>query len=507
MVPDSKPPPTTTSQSTEEPLRENALVQQGVITDEEYASAVRRSEQSGYSVWRALRDIQFFFAGRSGRREAPTTEGNPVETRPPSENSEESRTAQRAFAALDHSVPIPALVSSLFEDTTRWGATDIHFDPIAGGVKVRARIDGLLRDVGSLPDEVARHVRSRIKVLAGMDLIEKREPQDGHIYLQTEHGHRVFRIATILTGLGERMVVRVHQAVDQGQSLDALGLEDDQAATVRRLLARPQGLILVGGPVGSGKTTTLYACLRDMSLPERCLITIEDPIEYHLDGVTQVEVRPNLGLSFARGLRAVLRQDPNVIMVGEIRDRDTARTASRAAATGALVLSSIHAADGYGVLRSLTNYHVPPHRIGESVAGIIVQRLLRTLCVSCKRPVSVDSKTTGVLTDKSLVGSETERVTLFEPTGCSHCFGTGFRGRTGIFEVIEFGEPGWDRSGRGRDESRSSHALLAGRSCDLLRAAARKVVQGVTTIDEVRRVITTRHDVGAAVAGPGTMIS
>lgn len=506
MVPDSKPTPTTTSQGTEEPLRANALVQQGVITDEEYASAVRRSEQSGYSVWRALRDIQFFFAGRSGWREAATT-GNPVGARPTSEKSEQSGTAQRTFAALDHSAPIPALVSNLFEDTTRWGATDIHFDPIAGGVKVRARIDGLLRDVGSLPDDVARHVRTRIKVLAGMDLVEKREPQDGHIYLQTEHGHRDFRIATILTGLGERMVVRVHQAVDKGQSLDALGLEDDQAATVRRLLARPQGLILVGGPVGSGKTTTLYACLRDMSLPERCLITIEDPIEYHLDGVTQVEVRPNLGLSFARGLRAVLRQDPNVIMVGEIRDRDTARTASRAAATGALVLSSIHAADGYGVLRSLTNYHVPPHRIGESVAGIIVQRLLRTLCVSCKRPVSVDSNTTRGLTD-SLVGAETERVTLFEPAGCSHCFGTGFRGRTGIFEVIEFGEPGWDRSGRGRDESRWSHALLAGRSCDLLRAATRKVVQGVTTIDEVRRVITTRHDVlGAPVTGSGTMIS
>jgi type II secretory ATPase GspE/PulE/Tfp pilus assembly ATPase PilB-like protein len=401
----------------------------------------------------------------------------------------------RTFAALDHSASIPEIVSTLFEDTTRCGATDIHFDPITGGIKVRARIDGVLHEIGTLPDDVARHVRSRIKVLAGMDLVEKREPQDGHIYLQTEHGHRDFRVATILTGLGERMVVRVHQAVEQGQSLDALGLEDDQAATVRRLLARPQGLILVAGPIGSGKTTTLYACLRATTVPERCLITIEDPIEYHLDGVTQVEVRPNLGLSFARGLRAVLRQDPNVIMVGEIRDRDTARTASRAAAAGALVLSSIHAADGYGVLRSLTNYHVPPHRIGESVAGIIVQRLVRTLCMSCKRPVSADSTPAGVLADKGLVGGGANRLTLFDATGCSHCFGTGFRGRTGVFEVIEFGEPGWDRSGTGRSKSRWSHALLAGRTCDLLGAAARKVVRGITTIDEVRRVFPSRHDV------------
>jgi type II secretory ATPase GspE/PulE/Tfp pilus assembly ATPase PilB-like protein len=218
-----------------------------------------------------------------------------------------------------------------------------------------------------------------------MDPIEKRDPQDGHVSLQAEGGHRDFRVATLLTGLGERLVVRSHQVADRGHALDALGLEDDQVAAVRRLLARPYGLVLVAGPTGSGKTTTLYACLRALAAPTRSLITIEDPIEYRLDGVTQVEVHPSRGLSFARGLRAILRQDPDVIMVGEIRDRDTARVAGRAAAAGAFVLSTVHAAGGLGVLRTLAHYRVPPHRIGESLGGVVVQRLVRTLC-DCKRP-------------------------------------------------------------------------------------------------------------------------
>lgn len=485
---------TATAQSSEETLRTAALVQRGVITDEEYASAVKRSEQSGYSVWKALRDINLFFVGRTGQHDHSTSQNDSAPALSPGPHGEQSGTAARMFAVLDHSDSIPTLVSNLFEDATRRGATDVHLDPTTEGVKIRARIDGLLHEVGSLPDEVALHVRSRIKVLAGMDLVEKRAPQDGHIHLQTEQGHRDFRVATILTGLGERMVMRLHQVADQGQLLDTLGLEDDQVATVRRFLARPQGLILIAGPIGSGKSTTLYACLRAMNVPERSLITIEDPIEYYLDGVTQVEVRPSLGLNFARGLRAILRQDPNVIMVGEIRDRDTARTASRAAATGALVFSSVHAADGYGVLRSLTNFRVPPHRIGESLAGIIVQRLVRTLCVSCKRPIEPDSALTSVLVDMGLTGAEADRVTLFEPTGCPHCCGTGFRGRTGIFEVIDFGEPGWDHRADGRGETRWSDALLAGRSCDILRAAGRKVAEGVTTLDEVRRVIPANHD-------------
>lgn len=492
---DSRPTPATISQGSEDPLRASALVRDGVITNEEYTSALNRSEQSGYSIWRALRDINFIFLGRTGRRERSTTEDDSAAGESSVPSSDQSGMAIGTFADLSDSDSIPTLVSNLFEDATRWRATDIHLDPTTEGVKIRARIDGLLHEVGSLPDELALHVRSRIKVLAGMDLVEKRAPQDGHIHLQTEQGHRDFRVATILTRLGERMVMRLHQVADQGQSLDALGLEDDQVATVRRFLARPQGLILIAGPIGSGKTTTLYACLRAMNIPERSLITIEDPIEYDLDGVTQVEVRPSLGLNFARGLRAILRQDPNVIMVGEIRDGDTARTASRAAATGALVFSSVHAADGYGVLRSLTNFRVPPHRIGESLAGIIVQRLVRTLCVSCKRPIPPDSTSTSVLADIGLTAAEADRVTLFEPTGCSHCCGTGFRGRTGVFEVIDLGKPGWDHSAHGRGETRWSHALFAGRSCDILRAAGRKVAEGVTTIDEVRRVIPAKHDV------------
>jgi type II secretory ATPase GspE/PulE/Tfp pilus assembly ATPase PilB-like protein len=288
------------------------------------------------------------------------------------------------------------------------------------------------------------------------------------------------------------MVIRFHQAADRGLSLDALGLDADQAATVGQFLARPSGLVLVAGPVGSGKTTTLYACLRALAHPTRSLITIEDPIEYQLDGATQVEVRPHLGLTFARGLRAILRQDPDIIMVGEIRDPDTARVASRAAAAGAAVLSSLHAADGPGVLRSLANYRVSPARIGESLAGIVVQRLVRTLCAACKRPAGPDSDRgrLSLLAAWGLGAEEVERATLFEPTGCPACHGTGYHGRTGVFEVIEIGPAG--RAQGSGSQPLDLKKLVAGRSCDLATAVARKVARGLTTIDEVQRVLTIR---------------
>jgi len=478
-------PPAKSGPGEEILLQESVLVQQGIITDEEYAAAVSRSEQSGHSILTALRGTSPVLPHRSPSGGWPDM-GQPA---PPGGLPAASRLR---FAALEGSATVPALVSGLFEDVSRWGATDVHLDPTPTGVQVRVRIDGLLHDVGSLPEAVARHVRSRIKVLAGMDLVEKRAPQDGHISLQDEGGHRDFRVATLLTGLGERMVIRSHQVADRGLSLDALGLEDDQAAAVRRLLARPQGLVLVAGPTGSGKTTTLYACLRALASPTRNLITIEDPIEYRLDGVTQVEVHPNLGLTFARGLRAILRQDPDVIMVGEIRDRDTARIASRAAAAGSFVLSTVHAADGPGVLRALANYGVPPHRIGEGLCGIVVQRLIRTLC-DCKRPVHPDRAGTAALAGWGLGDEECGRARLFEPAGCMRCLGTGYHGRTAVFEVVELDDPIGDRAAGTRGPGRWSRAITSGRSTDLLLAAARKVARGVTTIDEVSRILPTRR--------------
>jgi len=487
----------------EVPLVGSVLVQQGIITDEEYASALSRSEQSGHSIWTALRGTRLVLPDRkrgAGGAE-PSNEEMPRGTT--IAGDDQDRGTPVAFGNFDVSRPIPALVSGLFEDATRWGATDLHFDPTPDGVRVRARIDGLLHDVGSLPDDVAQHVRARIKVLAGMDLLEKREPQDGHVTLQGEAGHRDFRVATLLTGLGERMVVRSHQMAEQGHTLDVLGLEDDQVAAVRRLLSRPHGLILVAGPTGSGKTTTLYACLRELATPVRSLLTIEDPIEYRLDGVTQVEVHRDLGLNFARGLRAILRQDPDVIMVGEIRDRQTARIASRAAAAGTFVLSTAHAADGFGVLRTLANYQVPPQRIGESLGGIIVQRLVRTLC-ECKRPLAPERAPRTTLAGWGLGDDECGRANLYEPAGCPRCLWTGFRGRTGIFEVIELDEPLGRRGGLARDGSRWSAAIAEGRSCDLAHAAARKVAAGTTTVEEVRRLIALpRRDPGDPPQAPG----
>ncbi len=467
---------------------EASLVHQGIITGEEYASAVGRHEESGHSIWAALRGAVRLILPR--RPHFFGLGDEPDDT--PFAVAEVVATGERLS-------PIPELVSNLFEKAIQWRGTDIHLDPDSSGVRIRVRIDGHLHDVGSLPDEVARQVRSRIKILAGMDILEKVGPQDGHICLSADGIHRDFRVATLLTGLGERMVIRFHQAAEQGALLDALGLDPDQESTVRSLLDRPQGLILIGGPVGSGKTTTLYACLRSIAHPTRSLITIEDPIEYRLDGVCQVEVRPHLGLSFAQGLRAILRQDANVVAVGEIRDRNTARVVSRAAAAGSLVLSAVHAGSGAGVLRSLANYRIPPYRIGESLVGIIVQRLVRVLCPACKRPVEFDSRSQTTLASWGLSNEEMAHATLFSPVGCSACLGTGYHGRTGVFEVIDIA----DLSIEPAPEIDWPRVLVAGRHRKLSTAAARKVARGVTTIEEANRVLSIRSQTPLGLSATG----
>lgn len=460
----------------------DSLLHEGIITSEEYRSAVGQQDQTDHSIWSALRDaVRLILPSAAGHSDSGDVSAVVRDaTLEPA--------GHRLTVMPENAGSVPGFVSNLFENTIQWGGTDIHLDPEAAGVRIRIRIDGQLHDVGSLPIEMARHVRSRIKILAGMDILEKTGPQDGHICLDTDAGRRDFRVATLLTGLGERMVIRFHQAADQGLVLDALGLDPDQTSAVRGLLARPQGLVLVAGPVGSGKTTTLYACLRAVAHPMRSLITIEDPIEYRLDGICQVEVHPQLGLSFAHGLRAILRQDADVVAVGEIRDRDTARVVSRAAAAGALVLSAVHAASGAAVLRSLANYRVSPHRIAESMAGIIVQRLLRTLCSVCKRPSESKAKSFELLSSWELSREELERATFFEPVGCPLCLGTGYRGRTGVFEVIEIDE---------LDTANASKidwplVLTKGPHCKLQVAAGRKVARGITTVEEAARVLSLR---------------
>lgn len=471
-----------------ESVPEASLVHQGIITGEEYASAVGRHEESGHSIWAALRGAVHLILPRR-----PYFFGR-------GEESDDTRFAVAEVVATGEGLsPIPELVSNLFEKAIQWRGTDIHLDPDTSGVRIRVRVDGHLHDVGSLPDEVARQVRSRIKILAGMDILEKVGPQDGHICLSADGIHRDFRVATLLTGLGERMVIRFHQVAEQGVLLDALGLDPDQESTVRSLLDRPQGLILIGGPVGSGKTTTLYACLRSIAHPMRSLITIEDPIEYRLDGVCQVEVRPHLGLTFAQGLRAILRQDANVIAVGEIRDRTTARVVSRAAAAGSLVLSAVHAGSGAGVLRSLANYRISPYRIGESLAGIIVQRLVKVLCPACKRLVVLDSRSQTTLASWGLSNEEVAQATLFNPVGCQACLGTGYRGRTGVFEVIDIAELSIEPA----LEIDRPQVLVNGRQCKLPTAAARKIARGVTTIEEVNRVLSMRSQLPHGLSATG----
>lgn len=482
----------------EGPQLGRSLVHDGVITDEEYASALSRSEQFGHSIWTALRGVaSLILPGRSHPRgwweaeqEPPASGAGPG----PSAGSVGPLVTPGRFPS------VPALVSGMFEEASRCGGTDIHLDPDADAVRIRIRIDGFLHEAGSLPEELARQVRSRIKVLAGIDPLERAVHQDGHISLASGDGRRDFRVATLLTGMGERMVIRFHLEAARARSLDGLGLDTGQVAAVRRLLNRPQGLILVAGPIGSGKTTTLYACLRELARPTRSLVTIEDPIEHRLDGAVQIEVRPHLGLTFARGLRAILRQDADVIVIGEIRDRETARVAARAATAGALVLSSVHAADAPGVLRCLAHWGVPPSRIGEGLAGVIAQRLVRTLCEACKRPADADRAPLSAPVAQAIDVDEVERATPFEPTGCPRCLGTGFHGRTGVFEVIEFEGHGGVPGG----VPERPRSPTAGRSCDLLVAASRLVGRGLTTLEEVGRVLPIRSEARGDLGPPAS---
>ncbi|GEM_PF-192634 len=371
------------------------------------------------------------------------------------------------------------LVSSLIESAIELRGTDIHLEPTREEMTVRFRIDGLLKKIMSLPQHLVGPVVSRIKVLANMDVTERRRPQDGHMMLDLTDRHFDFRIATMPTVFGEKVAVRILDSSRVMMGLDELGMNDRQLKLMRRMIHRPFGIILVTGPTGSGKTSTLYAGLNELNSEERHLVTIEDPVEYQIDGVNQIQVDLHIGLTFSEGLRAILRQDPNIIMVGEIRDADTARTAIRAAMTGHLVFSTLHTNTALAAIQALEQLGATPFMIGSAITGLVAQRLVRVLCPRCKKGVAM----TKALAAQLGLKQATKKV--YEPKGCDQCFDLGYRGRVGIFEVVEMTE-------------RLREAVLNGQSPETLRKIAdgdgrqsiaasgvEKVLAGVTSPEEV----------------------
>ena len=378
--------------------------------------------------------------------------------------------------------PIIRLINAILGEAIAENASDIHIETFEKRLVIRFRVDGILREVVQPKRELAALLVSRIKVMAKLDIAEKRIPQDGRISLRVGGREVDIRVSTLPSANGERVVLRLLDKQAGRLTLRHLGMNEQDRRQLEQAVKKPHGIILVTGPTGSGKTTTLYAALTTLNDRTRNILTVEDPIEYHLEGIGQTQVNTKVDMTFARGLRAILRQDPDVVMVGEIRDQETADMAVQASLTGHLVLSTLHTNSAIGAVTRLVDMGVEPFLISSSLLGVLAQRLVRVLCNDCKRAYIADAA------ECELLGvSPAEAPTLYHAEGCEQCRGLGYRGRTGIYELVLF-----DDTLRTMVHTRASeqdmlrHARELGPS--IREDGLRKVREGVTTIEEVLRV-------------------
>ena len=353
----------------------------------------------------------------------------------PAPGPEAAAGAAERESDADDAAPVIDLVDAIVRQAVARRASDIHFEPLARRLRVRYRIDGVLQEAEDPPWRWRRAVVSRLKIMANLSIAETRRPQDGRARVVAGDRHLDLRISSVPTVHGESVVVRVLEGDRLRPGLAELGLGADDRRDLERVLALPDGLVLVTGPTGSGKTTTLYACLRELNRPDRKIITVEDPVEYRLPGINQVPVHGPVGMTFAAALRAMLRQAPNVILVGEIRDRETAAIAINAALTGHLVLSSLHTNDAAGAVTRLIDIGVAPYLVASALRAVLAQRLVRRLCPHCARPEEPGAGADPGAGDRSLLGAVGDG-SLWRAVGCPACEGSGYRGRVGIFELL-----------------------------------------------------------------------
>ncbi|EAR59528.1 type IV-A pilus assembly ATPase PilB [Neptuniibacter caesariensis] len=386
--------------------------------------------------------------------------------------------------------PIVRFVNKILLDSIKNGASDIHFEPYEKSYRIRSRIDGILQEVAKPPSNLASRLSARLKVMSQMDISERRVPQDGRIKMKISKNRAIdFRVNTLPTLWGEKIVLRILDPSSAKMGVEALGFEEFQKDLYLSTLHRPQGMVLVTGPTGSGKTVSLYTGLNILNTEERNISTAEDPVEINLEGINQVHVNAKVGLTFAEALRAFLRQDPDVVMVGEIRDLETAEIAIKAAQTGHMVLSTLHTNSAPETLTRLRNMGVPAFNIATSVSLIIAQRLGRRLCENCKKPISLPEAT---LKEEGFLDSEIKGLTIYEPNsdGCNKC-NKGYKGRVGIYEMLAM-------------SSEIAEVIMEnGTSLDILKVAEsqnfqtlrrsglKKVIEGLTSLEEMNRVIKT----------------
>lgn len=387
---------------------------------------------------------------------------------------------------LASEAPVIRLVGLIMRRALETRASDIHIEPFENRLYVRYRIDGIIHEQESPPRKLAAAIISRVKIMANLDIAERRLPQDGRIKLRVAGKEVDLRVSTVPTMHGESVVMRILDKGGVPLQFTTLGFDPDIQEIFVELLMRPHGILLVTGPTGSGKTTTLYTALHELNTPDKKILTVEDPVEYQLEGVNQIQVKPQIGLNFANALRSIVRQDPDIIMIGEIRDIETAQIAVQSALTGHLVLSTLHTNDAASTVNRLLDMGMEDYLLTSTVIGIQAQRLVRTLCNKCKEPYVALPE----VVDEFRLGrfSSTPEVTLHRPVGCSDCAHTGFSGRVSIMEVLPMTDGIRSLIMRHANSGEIQEAAVAEGMQPMYDNGLRKVVAGITTIEEVLRV-------------------
>lgn len=379
--------------------------------------------------------------------------------------------------------PAVKLVDSIIQNAVRSKASDIHIEPFENRVCVRYRIDGALQKQFDSPKEPLAGLITRIKIMGNMDIAEKRIPQDGIIFTRVDDENVDLRVSVLPTVNGEKIVIRILDKSAFNVDKSVLGIADDDLDKINKIINKPHGIVLVTGPTGSGKSTTLYSLLRDLNKEDKNIITVEDPVEFSMDGINQVNVNAKAGLTFASGLRSILRQDPDIVMLGEIRDTETAEIAVRAAITGHLVLSTIHTNDAPSSIVRLKDMGVAPYLVSSALVGIIAQRLIRKLCIHCKEEYIASDY------EKEILGvPKYQDLTLYRKVGCNRCSNTGYKGRVGIYEVMEINGEIRDLINADKPLEEITNAALRNNMKTLNKSAMNVVLNGNSTVEELLRV-------------------
>jgi len=381
--------------------------------------------------------------------------------------------------------PIIRLVNRLILNAVEIKASDIHFEPFETDFIVRYRIDGVLHEIESPPKRLQPAILSRLKIMSKLDISERRLPQDGRVNLRIADREIDFRVSTIPTLFGESLVMRILDRQNLILDLEKLGFPEELLEEYLQQIHQAYGMILVTGPTGSGKTSTLYTTLAKIVSPENKIITLEDPVEYQLKGVNQIQVNPKINLTFSQGLRSIVRQDPDVILVGEIRDHDTAEIAVQSALTGHLLFSTLHTNDAAGAITRLQEMGVENFLLSSTLLGVLAQRLVRVICPNCKRPVNPEDKLIKLM---NMSSDETDKIQFYEGEGCLECHHTGYKGRVGIFEYLSVNDDIRKEIMADSDADRIKQVAIESGLVTLRQDGWRKVKNGVTTIREVLRV-------------------